>query len=176
MSIAKIQTGDSVKVTSGNFKNTIGVVIKVAKTVKSSGKISTRAAVNVVPTIVKYRKSQVHQGEKYPGMMKQVSRMIDISNLALITPDQKVSKVSIKVVNGKKTRVYKLNGNPVEKVKIESIINSDSNLTILENIESNSKENSDVIDVSIAPVKDITEGEVKPKIVKAKKTTTSKEA
>jgi large subunit ribosomal protein L24 len=119
MSIAKIQTGDQVKVISGNYKGTTGQVIKVVKKVLPNGKIRIRASVNSIPKIVKYRKSNVVQGQKYAGLMSQVDRTVDISNLSLVTSDFKVSKSKVVVDDsGKKTRVLKKTGESVTSQKI----------------------------------------------------------
>lgn len=119
MSTAKIQSGDKVKITSGNHKGIVGIVTKVIKKTKPNGNLILRASVNTVPKIVKYRKSQSHQGQNYPGAKLQVDRTVDISNLQLITSDDKVSKSKIVIEDGKKHRVYKVNGQKVEKTKIE---------------------------------------------------------
>lgn len=119
MSIAKIQTGDQVKVISGNYKGTTGQVIKVLKKVLRNGKVRVRASVSSIPKIVKYRKSSIVQGQKYAGMMSQVDRTVDISNLSLVTSDLKVSKTKIMTEDtGKKIRILKKNGEPVISQKV----------------------------------------------------------
>jgi large subunit ribosomal protein L24 len=113
MSLAKIQTGDSVKVSSGNYKGLVGVVSKVFKKINPNGTISTRASISTVPGI-----STTYLGEKIPGSMKNVSRKIDVSNLSLIT-DGQISKIKVEVIDGKKVRVYKKTNLQVIKEKIE---------------------------------------------------------
>lgn len=137
MSKAKIQSGDTVKVISGNYKGTIGVVTKVIKKVKPNGKLSLRASVNSIPKIAKYRKSQTYQGQSYPGAILQADRTVDISNIALLDDKEKVSKIKIEINDGKKTRFYKSTGKIVSKVKIEktSKINSIDEAKVLESAD-----------------------------------------
>jgi large subunit ribosomal protein L24 len=118
MSLAKIQTGDSVKVSSGNYKGLVGVVSQVFKKINPNGTISTRASISTVPGITKFKKSTTYLGEKIPGSMKNVSRKIDVSNLSLIT-DGQISKIKVEVIDGKKVRVYKKTNLQVIKEKIE---------------------------------------------------------
>jgi large subunit ribosomal protein L24 len=127
MSTAKIQSGDKVKVTSGNHKGIVGIVTSVNKKIRANGSMVKRATVNTVPKIIKYRKSQTFQGQTYPGQKLEVDRSIDVSNLRLITSDDKLSKVKVELKDGKKTRVYKINGKLVEKTKIEKTSVVDTN-------------------------------------------------
>jgi large subunit ribosomal protein L24 len=120
MSIAKIQTGDKVKVIAGNYRGTAGVVTKVVRKKLHNGTMKVRAAVNSVPKIAKYRSAQTYQGQSFPGSKFEVDRLIDISNLSLVDPSNQVSKVKIETQNGKKTRVYKKSGIQVEKQMVES--------------------------------------------------------
>ncbi len=117
MSIAKIQTGDQVKVIAGNYKGNVGQVLKVVKRKSANGKvIKIRAAVSNVPKIAKYRRSTVVQGQSYPGMKTETDRFIDLSNLSLVTSDQKYSKVKIALdEKGKKIRVLKKTNETVVK-------------------------------------------------------------
>ena len=119
MSKAKIQTGDTVKVISGSYKNTIGQVLSIVK--KDNGKcVKTRAAISTVAGINKYRRSFKYNGQSYPGSVYQVSRFIDVSNLSHTTADGKLSKVQIKndEITGKKVRVLKKTGQEIKSVKI----------------------------------------------------------
>jgi ribosomal protein L24 len=120
MSIAKIQTGDKVRVIAGNYKGVEGVVTKVSAATARNGLVKRRAAVSNVSKILKFRKSQYFQGQKYAGQQFEVDRTIDISNLMLIT-ENKVSKSKIETTNGKKTRVYKLNSKPVLKESLPKV-------------------------------------------------------
>lgn len=116
MSISKIQTGDQVKVIAGKFKGTIGQVIKIVKKQAKNGLTQVRAAVSNVPTIANYRRSNVFQGQKYPGLKTETDRLIHVSNLSLLTPDLKPSKVKIEIKDGgKKVRVLKKTGGVVSK-------------------------------------------------------------
>lgn len=115
MSISKIQTGDKVKVISGKYRGTIGVVTSVNKHRISKHVFTRRISVTNIPQIVKYRKSVNYQGEFYPGSQSYIDRTLDISNVSLITEDSVVSKSKIEVTDGKKVRVLKKNQKPVIK-------------------------------------------------------------
>jgi large subunit ribosomal protein L24 len=122
MSIAKIQSGDSVKVISGNYKGITGEVLKVIKVIAANGKIKTRASISSIPKIAKYRKSSTFQGQKYPGLKTETDRFVDTSNLTLLSPEGKASKVKIIIAdNGKKTRVLKKNNQTVLNMKLPTI-------------------------------------------------------
>jgi large subunit ribosomal protein L24 len=122
MSIAKIQSGDSVKVISGNYKGITGEVSKVVKIVAPNGKIKTRASLTNIPKIAKYRKSSTFQGQKYPGLKTETDRFLDVSNLTLLTSEGVPSKVKI-ITNetGKKTRVLKKNNQTILYTKLPAI-------------------------------------------------------
>ena len=109
MSISRIQSGDNVKVISGKYKNTIGIITKVVKLL--NGKV--RVAVSGVEKIAKFQKANRQYAT--PGSISQVDRMIDVSNVALIDDKGGISKVEIKTVDNKKFRVYKSTGNQVVK-------------------------------------------------------------
>jgi large subunit ribosomal protein L24 len=119
MSISKIQTGDNVRVISGNYKGTNGVVTQIKKTKLRSGKVQLRAAVSGVPKIAKFRKSQTYQDQKYPGSRLEVDRFIHISNISLVTSEGNLSKVKIDLQGGKKLRTYKKNNATVVKQKVD---------------------------------------------------------
>jgi large subunit ribosomal protein L24 len=117
MAKSKIQTGDTVKIISGNYKKTVGQVLAIIK--KNNGKVTkTRASISTVPGIAKYRRSFKYNGQEYPGMMYQVPRLIDTSNLSHITADNKLSKVKIQSKEGKKVRVLKKNDSEIISVKV----------------------------------------------------------
>jgi large subunit ribosomal protein L24 len=117
MSIAKIQSGDTVKVIAGNYKGTIGMVTKVVSSAARNGLIKKRVSVSNVAKIAKFRKSQMFQGQKYPGQQFEIDRTIAISNVALFTGEE-VSKTKIEVQNNKKVRVYKKTSNVVIKERV----------------------------------------------------------
>lgn len=119
MAKAKIQTGDTVKIISGNYKGLTGQVLKIVK--KDNGKtIKTRASVSTVEGINKYRKSFKYNGQAYPGSVYKVPRMVDISNLSHLTADGQLSKVLIKTdeKTGKKIRVLQKTGTEIKPVKV----------------------------------------------------------
>ena len=121
MSIAKIQTGDTVKVIAGNYKGLVGQVIKVVKiNAKYGNKVATRVAVSTVPKISKFRKAQTHQGQEYPGSITAVDRLIDISNVAYWNGNN-TSRVRIAISeSGKKVRTT-LKGDVISKVRLEKV-------------------------------------------------------
>jgi len=114
MAIAKIQQGDEVKITAGNYKGLVGKVVKVFRKKDASGKIlSTRAAVSSIPKIAKYKKS--NRAYNLPGMQTEVDRKVDVSNLSLVTSVNELSKVKIELKDGKKVRILKKDSSLVEK-------------------------------------------------------------
>ncbi|GEM_PF-1016757 len=117
MSIAKIQKGDRVKVIAGNYKGTVGIVSKVINKKLPKGGVKTRVAISELPKIVDYRRSM--KMYKIPGEMRLKDRLIDVSNVQLVTDDGQVSRVAIEVIEGKKVRVYKKTGQKVEKVILQ---------------------------------------------------------
>jgi ribosomal protein L24 len=119
MSIAKIQKGDKVKVISGNFKNSIGIVNKVVSITKRSGAKTKRVAIDSLPKIADFKKSYTYQGTKYPGSISEKFRMVDISNVQLLDENNKLSRVKITINDNKKTRLYKTTSQPVVKNKVE---------------------------------------------------------
>lgn len=120
MATAKIQTGDKVKVITGKFKNISGQVLRVAKTTTSKGLI-VRAAVSGVPQIVKFRKAFSQGGQSYPGSQYMVDRMIDVSNIRMVTADGQTTGIKIEIQDGKKVRVMKKNGEVVVNNKVAKI-------------------------------------------------------
>lgn len=121
MSISKIQSGDLVQITTGNYKGTQGTVTKiVTKVSKRKGfPPIVRAAVNTVPSIVKYRKA--NRAYNLPGEKLTTDRLINVSNLRLVDNTGKISRVSIEVdaTTNKKVRTYKTTGKAVAKAKPE---------------------------------------------------------
>lgn len=109
MSISKIQKGDKIKIISGKFKGTIGLITKVVKTLKYS-----RVSVDTVNKIVKYTKSNKAYGMQ--GQMTQVDRFIDSSNVALIDDKNNLSKSYISLENNKKIRKFRTTESIVPKL------------------------------------------------------------
>jgi len=107
MSIRKIQTGDKVKVISGKYKGTLGQVVKVVSKERPGKLPQLRAVVTNIPKIAKFRKKNAAYNQ--PGQQLEIDRMLDLSNLSLVTSDGKVSKVKIELKDGKKVRVLKKN-------------------------------------------------------------------
>jgi large subunit ribosomal protein L24 len=114
MAIAKIQTGDNVRIISGNYKGTEGVITSVIS-VKKGKNIIRRCVISTVPTIVKYQKG--NKQFETPGSMNQVSRTIDMSNV-MIVEDGKVTRTKVVTTEGKKVRVSLKTANPVKKTAI----------------------------------------------------------
>ena len=122
MSIAKIQTGDKVKVIAGNYKGVLGVVTRVIHKKTAKGVIlSTRATVNSIPKIVKFKKVYNSQTQGNQGMRLDTDRTLNISNLSLVTEDNQISKVRIELRDGKRVRVYKKNGLLVTKASTSEL-------------------------------------------------------
>lgn len=105
MSIRKIQTGDKVKVISGKYKGIVGTITKVEKKLRPGKLPQFRGAVSTVPKIIKFRKKNV--AYNLPGEQLEVDRLIDLSNIALVTSNGEVSKVKIEEKDGKKVRIFK---------------------------------------------------------------------
>ena len=121
MAIAKIQTGDTVKIIAGNHKGITGQVLAIVKKTKGK-KLSTRANVAGVPGIAKFRRSFKYDGQGYPGSMYTVPRLVDVSNLSHLTTDGKLSKVKIQIdESGKKQRVLKKTDATITRVKIAKV-------------------------------------------------------
>jgi large subunit ribosomal protein L24 len=120
MAKSKIQSGDNIKIISGGFKGTAGQVLKIVK--KGNGKFEKiRASISTVPGITKYKRSFKYQGQDYPGSMYTVPRLIDLSNLTLLTEKGEISKVIVKEVEGKRVRTLKKTGEVVTKTKLAKI-------------------------------------------------------
>jgi large subunit ribosomal protein L24 len=129
MSIAKIQSGDKVKIIAGNYRGVTGVVTKVIAKKQRNGLIIKRASVSGVEKITKYRKSQTFQGQKYPGQRFDTDRFIDLSSISLVDGDQ-ISKAKITMIEGKKVRVYKKTDNSVKKSAIPEAVSADKLSTL----------------------------------------------
>lgn len=108
MSISRIQKGDKVKIISGKYRNTEGVVTSIK---------GDRASVSGVEKINKYQRA--NRQYNLPGSMTQVDRLIHVSNLALIDDKGTISKVKIDTKDGHKFRVYKSTGKAVKKEQLE---------------------------------------------------------
>lgn len=113
MSIAKIQTGDRVKVISGSYRGTVGLVSALVKKNLPNGKIRVRVSVSEIPHIVDYRKNM--RAYNMPGEMKTKARLIDISNVQLVTKEDQVSRSKVEIRDGKKIRLLKKTGEIVTK-------------------------------------------------------------
>lgn len=92
----RIKTGDTVKVITGSLKGTIAEVEKI-----SGDKVYLKG-VNLVER--HYRATAYSQAGK-----REIHVPIHISNVALVVDGDKATKVSYKIVDGKKVRVAKIN-------------------------------------------------------------------
>ncbi len=108
MATAKIQSGDKVKIISGNFKGTLGFVTKVIPF-----KNSKRISVDSIKKITKYQKSNKQYG--VAGQMSLVDRFIDISNAMLVTGGDVVSKAAIQKTDKGTIRIFKKDKSSVIK-------------------------------------------------------------
>lgn len=104
----KIQSGDKVKVISGKYKGILGQVTKVVTKLRPGKLPQLRAAVNNIPKIVKFKKKNV--AFNVPGEQLETDRLIDLSNLSLVTEDGAISKVKFEIKGDKKVRILKKNG------------------------------------------------------------------
>ena len=91
------------------------MVTKLVNSKNSRGVTKSRAAVSNVPKIAKYRISSTYQGQKYPGMQTETDRLIDVSNLSLLTSKGQLSKVKIIFTDNKKLRFIKKDNTKVVK-------------------------------------------------------------
>ncbi len=123
MSISKIQSGDKVKVISGSYKGNTGIIKKVFI---KEGK-TTRVTISGLPKITKFRKAVTYNGEKYPGIQTFIDRKINITNVALLTEDNVLSKVKIDTSNGKRVRKFKKNDKEVSKQPIPEELTTPNN-------------------------------------------------
>lgn len=143
MSIAKIQSGDSVKIIAGNYKGITGTITKIIhkKYPKGKGKflVKTRASVDTIKKIAKYRKSTVYQGQKYAGNMSQVDRFVDVSNLMLLDENMKATRIRIEVKDDKKTRIFATTSATVFKKILPKLKKSDNNQILDANSEINAE-------------------------------------
>lgn len=115
MSIAKIQTGDKVKIISGKFKGNTGTVLSVVKKVYITGKIRKFVTVSGVEKIAKFRKKMTYDGQQYPGQLLQKDRKIDITNVMLVDEKNQVTRSKVEFIDDKKQRVYKTTKTTVVK-------------------------------------------------------------
>jgi large subunit ribosomal protein L24 len=115
MSIAKIQTGDLVKVIAGKFKGSTGNVLSIIKKDYYGGKVRKFVTVSGVDKIVKFRKKINYEGQQMPGQLLQKDRKIDVSNVSLVDDKGTISKSKVEILDGKKQRIYKKTGKTVLK-------------------------------------------------------------
>ncbi|NJS41560.1 50S ribosomal protein L24 [Candidatus Gracilibacteria bacterium] len=100
MSVAKIQKGDNVVITTGMFKGHQGVVTKVVKILRRNGLIQTKVSVSEVKQLVDYKKS--NRQYDVPGQKGLKDRLIDASNVSMVDEKGKITKVKIELDdNGK---------------------------------------------------------------------------
>lgn len=118
MAKARIQTGDTVKIIAGNYRGTTGQVLAIVKKLNGKKPTKFRANISTVPGIAKFRRAFKYNGQSYPGMMYQVPRLIDVSNLSQLTTDGVLSKVQIQTKDGKKVRVLKKTGIELPSIKV----------------------------------------------------------
>jgi large subunit ribosomal protein L24 len=129
MAIAKIQTGDKVKVISGSYKGHEGIVKSVQTKMKGK-KLQKRVTVSGLKKITKYRRSFTYQGQAYPGSMNQVDRTVDISNVMLVDDKGKATRTSVETSDdGKKFRAYKSTNKKVEKSVVPEDLKLNDNQT-----------------------------------------------
>jgi ribosomal protein L24 len=83
--------------------------------------------VSTIPTITDYRRGL--KMYNLPGQIKSKERLIDVSNVQLVTEDGQVSRVAIAIDNGRKVRILKKTGQVVVKASsLETEVNTNSNV------------------------------------------------
>ena len=93
----KIKKGDKVRVISGSNKGSEGEVISVNKE-------ANKAIVEGVNVVKKHNKPSAQSPQ---GGISEKEAPIDISNLSLITPDGKTTRVGYRMDEGTKVRYSK---------------------------------------------------------------------
>jgi ribosomal protein L24, bacterial/organelle len=105
MASRKIKTNDDVIVLAGKDKGKRGKVIKVLQ--------DGRLLVSGIQIVKKHQKPNPQMGVQ--GGIVEKEAPIDVSNVALFNPESgKADRVGFKVEDGKKIRVFKSSGNPVD--------------------------------------------------------------
>jgi large subunit ribosomal protein L24 len=103
----KFIKGDKVIVITGSDKGNVSEIIKVYD----------RHV--IVADVNKKTKTQKSDGQNNGGFV-QVERPIDTSNILIYnTLTQKPDRVSFKFIDGKKVRVYKSSGEPIQVSKVD---------------------------------------------------------
>lgn len=101
----KIQKDDEVVVISGRDKGKRGDVLRVMK--------DGRLLVQGVNMVKKHTRANPNAGER--GGIVDKEAPIQVSNVAIWNhEDAKADRVGFKIEDGKKTRIFKSNGKPVE--------------------------------------------------------------
>lgn len=111
----KIRKDDEVVVLSGKSKGHAGKVLHVISgmNTKEGTRVSDRVLVEGANIFKKHVKPNPQRNVQ--GGIVEKEAPIDISNIAIFNPaTSKADKVAIKMVDGKKIRVYKSNGEPVD--------------------------------------------------------------
>ncbi len=93
----KIKKGDKVRVISGSNKGSEGEVISIKKD-------TNKAIVEGVNFVKKHNKPSAQSPQ---GGISEMEAPIDISNLSLITPDGKTTRVGFRMDEGTKVRYSK---------------------------------------------------------------------
>lgn len=93
----KIKKGDKVRVISGSNKGSEGEVISIKKD-------KNKAIVEGVNVVKKHNKPSAQSPQ---GGISEMEAPIDISNLSLITPDGKTTRVGFRMDEGTKVRYSK---------------------------------------------------------------------
>lgn len=105
MASRKIKTNDDVIVLAGKDKGKRGKVIKVLQ--------DGRLLVSGIQIVKKHQKPNPQLGVQ--GGIVEKEAPIDVSNVALFNAESgKADRVGFKVEDGKKIRVFKSTGNPVD--------------------------------------------------------------
>lgn len=113
MATSKIQTGDTIKVTSGKYKGETGTITGTYVKTRKNGLAIKRVTVSGLPLQTAYQR-----GFKAAGMAGQMytkERSLDSSNVSLVDSKGVISKVKITKENGMTVRTFKKGGASVVK-------------------------------------------------------------
>ncbi len=101
----KIKQNDEVIVIAGKDKGKHGKVLKLVG--------DERVLVSGVNIMKRHTKPNPHAG--IAGGIIEKEAALHVSNIAIVNPEtNKADRVGIKVVEGKKTRIFKSSGNPID--------------------------------------------------------------
>jgi len=93
----KIKKGDTVRIIAGSNKGSEGQVLSIMRQ-------TNKAIVEGVNLVKRHNKPNAKNPQ---GGVSEKEAPIDISNLSLLTPDGKITRIGYKVEDGEKIRIAK---------------------------------------------------------------------